>query len=259
VAIVVLTHNRVHLLQRCVQDVLLQASDATQEIVVWNNGSTDATAAYLDSLTDARIRIVHSEKNIGQNAYARAFAMTESDYLVELDDDVVDAPPGWDAMLLDAFRRLPNIGFLAADLEDDPHDIAAQHRHHVRPHDYALVEIDGIRVLKGPTGGGCAMTSRAVYEEVGGFRQQAGRAFWLEDQAYIEDIEAVGYEAAILADLKVLHQGGPFYAEVSEEKAAYWRSWEAAQERKAAAKRLLLRIPFLRALNRRHRWFTEPA
>ena len=48
--------------------------------------------------------------------------MTSSAYLIELDDDVVDAPRAWDAMLLDAFERLPAIGFLAADLEDDPHD-----------------------------------------------------------------------------------------------------------------------------------------
>ena len=49
--------------------------------------------------------------------------MISADYLVELDDDVVGAPANWDTMLRDALRRLPTIGFLAADLEDDPHDV----------------------------------------------------------------------------------------------------------------------------------------
>ena len=40
---------------------------------------------------------------------------------------------GMGRMLLDAFVRLPAIGFLAADLEDDPHDEASYVRHHVRP------------------------------------------------------------------------------------------------------------------------------
>ena len=41
------------------------------------------------------------------NAYARAIALTSQDYLVELDDDVVEAPHRWDETLLDAFRRIP--------------------------------------------------------------------------------------------------------------------------------------------------------
>src|ERR1700740_320641 len=121
IALVVLTHNRVNLLQKCVENVLQRTSAATREIVIWDNASTDGTSAYLKTLDDPRIRVIESKENIGQNAYARAFRLTTSPYLVELDDDVVEAPAGWDAMLLDAFKRLPEIGFLAADLEDDPH------------------------------------------------------------------------------------------------------------------------------------------
>ena len=94
VAVVVLTHNRVHLLPKCVDNVLRRTSEATREIVIWNNASTDETAVYLDSLDDPRITVVHSERNIGQNAYAEAFRLTSAPYLVELDDDVVDAPRG---------------------------------------------------------------------------------------------------------------------------------------------------------------------
>ena len=76
IAVVVLTHNRVHLLQKCVENVLLRTSDATREIVIWDNASPDATAEYLRSLDDPRIRVVISEKNVGQNGYARAFRLT---------------------------------------------------------------------------------------------------------------------------------------------------------------------------------------
>ncbi len=75
IAIVVLTHNRVHLLRKCVENVLLRTSNATREIVIWDNASPDGTAAYLESLDDPRIRVVISETNIGQNAYARAFRL----------------------------------------------------------------------------------------------------------------------------------------------------------------------------------------
>jgi GT2 family glycosyltransferase len=257
IAIVVLTHNRVHLLAKCVENVLLRTSPATREIVIWDNASSDETGAYLDSLDDPRIRVVRSKQNIGQNAYAEAFRLTSAPYFVELDDDVVDAPVEWDAMLLDAFRRLPGIGFLAADLEDDPHDLASRYRHHIRPHEYTLVEENGVRILRGPAGGGCAITSRELNERVGGFRQDK-RVFWLEDQAYIKDIERLGYSSAVLADLRVHHTGGPHYTKASKEKVAYWKAYERGRSRKQRVKRVLYRIPMFPRVNGRFQWFQPP-
>ncbi len=259
VAVVVLTHNRAQLLQKCVERVLLRTSSATREIVIWDNASTDGTTAYLESLDDPRIRVVRSEENIGQNAYARAFRQTTSPYLIEIDDDVVNAPAGWDKMLRDAFVRLPEVGFLAADLEDDPNDEASRFRHHIRPHEYTLVEENGVRILRGPTGGGCAITSRELNERAGGFREQEGQVFWLEDAAYIEDLERLGYGAAVLADLRVHHTGGPYYTTITKEKEEYWRRHWARQERRTAVKRMLVRVPFVRRLNDRFGWFVAPA
>src|SRR6185295_18802757 len=128
-------------------------------------------AAYLETITDPRIRVVHSETNIGQNAYARAFRETTAPYLIEIDDDVVAAPDHWDKTLRDAFVALPDVGFLAADLEDDPHDEASRYRHDYRAELYTLVTEHGVNILTGPAGGGCAITSRALNQRVGGFQE----------------------------------------------------------------------------------------
>jgi GT2 family glycosyltransferase len=258
IAIVVLTHNRVHLLQKCVENVLLRTSAATREIVIWDNASPDATPEYLDSLEDPRIRVVRSEENIGQNGYARAFRLTTAPYLIELDDDVVNAPAEWDLTMLEAFKRLPRIGFLAADLEDDPHDLAARYRHHVRPHEYTLVVENGVRLLTGPAGGGCAMTSRELNERAGGFRENKKEVFWLEDEAYIGDLAKIGFGSAVLADLKVHHTGGPHYTVTPKAKADYWRRYKARRARRLAVKRMLYRIPLFPRLNARFRWFVAP-
>ena len=61
VAIVVLTYDRVHLLRQCVENVIGRTSPLTEEIVIWNNGSSDGTRSYLDMLADPRIRVVHHE------------------------------------------------------------------------------------------------------------------------------------------------------------------------------------------------------
>jgi GT2 family glycosyltransferase len=258
IALVVLTHNRVHLLQKCVENVLLRTSAATREIVIWDNASSDGTAEYLDSVNEPRIRVVHSETNIGQSGYARAFRITTAPYLVELDDDVVNAPAEWDALLLDSFKRLPRIGFLAADLENDPHDLASRYRHQIRAHEYKLVVENGVRLLTGPAGGGCAMTSRELNQRVGGFRENKKEVFWLEDQAYIQDLEKIGFGSAVLADLKVHHTGGPHYTVTPKEKAEYWRRYKARRARRMAVKRALYRIPLFPRLNGRYRWFVPP-
>ena len=245
----VLTHNRVHLLRKCVENVLRPTSAATREIVIWNNGSTDGTREYLDAVSDPRLRIVHSDANIGMNAYARAFAMTASEFLVEVDDDVVDAPPGWDAVLLDAYRRLPTIGYLSADLRDDPHDSATHYRYHV--YEYSETELNGIRLLNGPVGGVCSMTSRALNDRVGGFRQRRGQIFWLEDANYVRDIERLGFGAAVLADLKVHHTGGDHYGAGSPLKDAFWTREMRRRARRTAIKKLAFRVPLFRRLTAR--------
>ena len=250
IAIVILTCGRVHLLKQCVENVLAKASAATREIVIWSNGATDGTEEYLESLEDPRLRIVHHPENIGQSAYVDAFSLTTSPYLLELDDDVIEAPQDWDLTLLRAFQSLPDVGFLAAGLVDNPHDLTAYAMYNL--YDYTEVEESGVRLLLGPTGGYCALTSRAVYEQVGGFRRERRRVFFLEDAAYVKKIQRAGYRAATLIDLKVLHAGGPHYSKAPKEKDEFWRSYERRAARKRAAKHLLLAVPGVASLNSKY-------
>lgn len=239
--------------------MLLATSPATTEIVIWDNGSTDDTPEYLRSLDDARIRAVCHAENIGMNAYSRAVDMTSGDYIIELDDDITDAPAEWDAMLLDAFRRIGDMGYLSADLVFDENDEASRLRHVVRPHLYSEYALAGVRLLDGPTGGGCAMTSRAIYDEVGGFRTDEGKVFWLEDEKYVTDVQRLGYRVAILADLHMHHTGGPYYSSPIAAKDQYWQAYFRGIRRKNRVKRGLLLLPFVPALNRRYGWFQAPS
>src|SRR5262249_54983687 len=103
-------------------------------------------------------------------------------------------------------------------------------------------------------GGACAMTSRTVYDIVGGFPQFKDKSFFLEDAAYINRLERHGYGKAILADLRVHHTGGE-YNGGSAEKDRYWREYWDAAKRRNDRKRLLLKIPFVPALNERFGFF----
>jgi len=260
IAVVVVTYNRLHLLRRCVDDVLLRTSEKTREIVVWDNASEDGTREYLATVNDPRLRIVHHSENIGTNAYARAFALATQDYLVELDDDVIEAPHGWDEQMLDAFVRIPRMGYLSANLVDDPNDSASQYMKYLREERdaYTRLAINGIRILEGPAGGGCTMTSRELYERIGGFRQRDDLVFWHEDAAYVRDVHRLGFRSAVLEDLSVWHAGSPYYSKTSPAKNAFHIRQARITARKDFVKRLLLRAPFVARLNARHGWFEPP-
>lgn len=255
IAVVVITHERLNLIRQCVENTLSRVSASTTEIVIWNNGSADGTRAYLDSLADSRIRVVHSSDNIGLDAFAEAVRLTSASHIIELDDDVTGAPPEWDRTLLEAYSRLPNIGYLVADVEEDDHDPVSLLRHRLRPHQYTEFELNGIRLLEGPSGGYCSMTHRELYEEAGGFPQHPDQAWYQEDAEYIVAIERHGYRPAVLADLRVHHTGGPYYGKLPQGKKEYWQEYWKTVRRKNAVKRFLMRVPFVSGLNSRFDWF----
>jgi len=260
IAVVVLTHNRAHLLERCVEDVLLRTSDVTKEIVIWDNASDDGTRDYLRTARDPRIQIVHHPENIGTNAYARAVELTTSPYIVEVDDDVIEAPHSWDEMLLQAFLRIPKIGYLVADLKEDPNDSAYLYLKYAKEERnvFTRKEIAGFTILEGPTGGGCSLTSREIYDRVGGFRQHKKLVFWHEAAAYVRDVRRLGYRTAILEDLKVWHAGSPYYSAPSRAKVEFHDHRRRVNVRKDLVKRLILALPYAAALNKRYRWFGPP-
>lgn len=261
IAVVVLTHNRAHLLERCVEDVLLRVSEKTQEIVIWDNASDDGTSEYLAGLSDPRLRVVRNEENLGTSAYANAVPLTTAPYIVEVDDDVIEAPPDWDRILLEAFQAIPGIGHLAADLKEDPNDSAYCYLKYVKETKdvFTPKTVEGRRILEGPTPGGCAMTSREVYDHVGGFRRHKKLVFWHETETYVRDVRKLGYRTAILEDLKVWHAGSPYYSRTTPAKMAFYEHRQRAVARKDLVKRAILSLPFAAALNRRYRWFDPPS
>jgi GT2 family glycosyltransferase len=261
ISIIVPTYNRAHLLKECVENVLFRTSALTTEIVIWNNGSTDGTQAYLDTLDDPRLRIVHHPENIAQNALRRLFALTSRPYLIALDDDVVDAPEHWDETLLEAYRRMPTVGFLCASIAYDPDDAASRYLKYMREEAGAFTprDVNGIEILEGSVGSACTITDRELYNRVGGYTEHGKLQYWHPEVPFQRAIRKLGFTSAFLVGLEVRHAGGSSYSEPPQAKLDYHRHELKLTERKNRVKRVLLAVPFAAALNRRFRWFDPPA
>ncbi len=212
VSLVVITYNRLRMLQECMRSLLQKTHGDEFEVIVWDNASTDGTGEYLDELSAAHpyLRVIHSPKNVGLNGVARSVASARGYYIVELDDDVVEFPDGWLPDMLHAFKTVPRAGYLAANVVQD--EITNGNK--PGPENYTALEHDGVVVeyqatVVGCTGGWCTMTSLEVLERVGNFPQRRGRIFFSEDGDYGRRCRAAGFAVGILRDIVVYHACGP--------------------------------------------------
>lgn len=93
------------------------------EVVVVNDGSTDGSLEYLQSVRDPRVRVI-SQTNSGiTTALNRALQEARTPWLVRLDADDV-AHPERLALLSEAIERYPNAGMFYSDAENYRHSRA---------------------------------------------------------------------------------------------------------------------------------------
>ncbi|MDB5799943.1 MAG: glycosyl transferase family 2 [Rhodocyclales bacterium] len=89
VSIYMPTKNRREIASQAIASVLNQ-SYRNIELIVVNDGSTDDTFDYLESLaaTDQRVTVIHNEKSVGAPpARNRAIELATGDFITGLDDD----------------------------------------------------------------------------------------------------------------------------------------------------------------------------
>jgi glycosyltransferase involved in cell wall biosynthesis len=87
VSVVLPARNGMPLLQEAVESILSQ-SFANWELIIVDDGSTDATAAYLSSLDDERVRVLTNRKSLGLSASLnKGIKAAHGKYIARMDHD----------------------------------------------------------------------------------------------------------------------------------------------------------------------------
>lgn len=105
-SIILPTYNRAYVLWRAIQSVLAQ-TERRWELLVVDDGSTDATARLLEEFRDSRIRSVKTENRGPSAARNLGWRMTHAPYVAYLDSDNTWRPEFLAAML-DAIKSHPD-------------------------------------------------------------------------------------------------------------------------------------------------------
>lgn len=213
VSIVILTYNKINALKLCLSSLLQTLDKVNKEIIIWNNNSDDGTLEYLQGFEQAHpfIKIVNSKENIGNNAKSKLVELAKGDFIIGVDDDVISFPDSWVEEMVCAYKSVPFMGYLAADVVQDEKTNGAKYTEsYYSEKDY----FDGKIIIQyGPVGGWCFMISREVYNEVGKLLTVMNRKFIFEDGDYQLRASHSGYKSGILKNLKVYHATGEYYNE----------------------------------------------
>lgn len=109
VSVLLCAYNSMEYLPEAVQSVL-DSNGIDLELILVNDGSTDGTSSYLDSLDDPRLKCVHLSNNLGIAAAANeGLKHCSADYIARMDADDICLPN----------RLKEQVDFLRSHLEYD--------------------------------------------------------------------------------------------------------------------------------------------
>ena len=117
ITIALVTWNREKFLRKGLPALFNALSnDMTHEILFWDNASSDGTLALLrqyESRSD--VRIIANDRDIRYKAFNKLFGQARGRYIIEIDDDVIEFPKGFDRIAVDYMETFSDYGYLAFD------------------------------------------------------------------------------------------------------------------------------------------------
>jgi len=217
VSVIVPFRDRAALLQRCLDRTLGAAGHDPLELVLVDNGSSEPeTLALLESLQgDPRVRVVPDPAPFNWSRLVnRGVAASRGEYLLFLNNDIVEGSQGWLTEMLGQAQR-PSVGAVGARLSFP--DGRLQHvgmvlgvnglaGHVLRglPADQPGYLGYGIAVRNWTAvTGACLLTPRPVFEEVGGLDESLEVGF--NDVDYCLRLGRRGYRVVATPDARLVH------------------------------------------------------
>jgi len=111
VLVSVLTFDRIEITKQYLPPLIRQISESgiDHHVVIWDNGSSDSTFAWLCQQYGGAddVYVYSHDRNVGKLAVNDVFRIVESDYFLELDDDI-EAPSGFFTALVEAIQASPS-------------------------------------------------------------------------------------------------------------------------------------------------------
>jgi len=217
-SIVILTHNQIEYTKKCLESIY-QHTPELFELIIVDNGSTDGTAAYLESRVIGRqvgveVKVI---KNCGNRGFSagnnQGIEAACGDYILLMNNDVV-VTPGWLDRLIDCTKRNPGAGIVG------PMSNNVSGPQLVKTVDYDLRTLEGLKRYSGRFAeqnsgnarrlmrvvGFCMLIKRAVIDKIGGLDTSYGLGNF-EDDDFSLRAALAGFKSWMAQDCFIHHFG----------------------------------------------------
>jgi GT2 family glycosyltransferase len=206
---VIVTYNRLALLQECVEAVLLQTFPPGKIIIV-NNASTDGTKDYLATLPSSQFVVINQEKNTGGaggfNTGMKKSVEIGADWTWLMDDDTIPNADALEKLMLRS-SIVPNTGFMCSRvLWTD----GSAHKMNICGHENLIHDVpmseyldEGIILCRNSSFVSCLIKQQAI--ETVGFPIM-DFFIWADDFEYTLRIFRAGFFGAFVIDSIAIHK-----------------------------------------------------
>lgn len=214
VSIVILAKNQLMYTKACIESIQANTPGA-YELVLVDNGSTDGTLAYFQSIEGAKV--IHNEENQGfAKGCNQGIEVSSGDYILLLNNDVI-VPEGWLEGLIACAEADPATGIVGPrcnnisgpQQDDAPYQTVREfHRFAKRYGEQHAGEYWDLDRLVGF----CMLIKRAVVDQIGGLDEQFGLGNF-EDDDYCRRARQAGWKTRVTNGVFLHHFGSRTFTE----------------------------------------------
>lgn len=196
--VVVLTNNRLAVLQKCLPD-LLATKDSSVHITVCAQGCYDGTNEWLQR-AGLDLNFIIEEENIGLARYKEFVDTSQADIIVTCDDDCWDFSIGWPKIFRQVLSGDHNVGYVCA--------VPINGKAGGLPRSWLMNPVSLSKTLTFhmcPCGGWFSGTTRAHLDRVGGWPHADKSLFDLEDALLNKRMRAHGIATGAIEQITCYH------------------------------------------------------
>ena len=223
-SVVVITYNNLVLNRLCLESIFSRTTWPNFEVIVVDNGSSDATPEYLKRAEReySNLKVILNDRNLGFPAANNVgLRHASGDYLVLLNNDTV-VSSGWLTGLIKHLKKDPSIGLIGPVTNEIGNEarilvgyrkisnMPAWAAKHVRRNDGLASEIPVVAMF-------CLAMRREVQEKIGDLDERFELGTF-EDDDYTRRARNAGYKIVCARDVFIHHFGQASFDLLGDEK-----------------------------------------